>query len=217
MQFNGTDPGLTILSYGTRQKTKKVYDEYGSLPNTSVEYFIDNEEYVGYEREMIFLIKNEEELRTAFDLFNGAGNLEVETGGYYRARVIDTEHKFVNRERTISTLKVTFRIAPFFWLDASDITITPPDTVTNPAYKSKPLIRINGDGNVTLIINGRPTIIEGIVDYIDIDSELEIAYRGTVNEGDKLKSDFPYLDSGANTISAVGATSIVITPRWREL
>ena len=217
MKFKGTDPGLTILSYGTRQKTKKIYDEYGLIPNTSVEYFIDNDEYIGYEREMVFLITDQYTLPTVFALFNGAGNLEVETGGYYRARVIDTEHEFVNRERTISTLKVTFRIAPFFWLDTSDITITPPDTVTNPAYKSEPLIRINGDGDVTLIINGRQTIIEGIVDYIDIDSELKIAYRGTVNEGNKLKSDFPYLDSGANAISAVGATSIVITPRWREL
>ena len=217
MKFKGTDPGLTILSYGTRQKTKKIYDEYGLIPNTSVEYFIDNDEYIGYEREMVFLITDQYTLPTVFALFNGAGNLEVETGGYYRARVIDTEHEFVNRERTISTLKVTFRIAPFFWLDASDITITPPDTVTNPAYKSEPLIRINGDGDITLIINGRQTIIEGIVDYIDIDSELKIAYRGTVNEGNKLKSDFPYLDSGANAISAVGATSIVITPRWREL
>ena len=217
MKFKGTDPGLTILSHGTRQKTKKIYDEYGSIPNTSVEYFIDNDEYIGYERQMSFLIKDQSDLQTVFELFDGAGDLEIESGGHYRARVIDTKHEMIDKERSISRFEVKFRIAPFFWLDASDITITPPDTVTNPAYKSEPLIRINGDDDITLIINGRQTIIEGIVDYIDIDSELKIAYKGTVNEGDKLKSDFPYLDSGVNEISAVGATSIVITPRWREL
>ena len=217
MRFNGVDPGLTILSYGTRQKTKKIYDEYGSIPNTSVEYFIDNEEYIGYEREMIFLIKNEEELRTAFELFNGAGKLEVGDGGYYKARVIETEHEFISRDRTMSQFIVTFRIAPFFWIESSNITITPPGIVYNSGYKSYPLIRVYGTGDLTVTINGRATVLLGVDEYIDLDSELRIAYKGTINQGEKLISDFPFFDSGKNTVSADGASSLGITPRWREL
>lgn len=219
MTFNGVSPNAILTKWGIRQKTEKIFLEYGKIPGTSVEYFIDSEEYRGYDRKLEFLIKDPDEVQEIFKFFNGPGKLVIEPGGYYKARVINTEHHWVSHSCGWTRFVVTFRIAPFFWLDSglSPVTLTPPATLDNPGLKSFPLIRVHGSGDINLVINGRATTIKNIEEYIDIDSEYLMAYKGTVNLGENVIGAFPVLDTGINSISAPGASSLVITPRWREL
>lgn len=96
--------------------------------------------------------------------------------------------------------------------------------INNPAqYSAQPIITLYGVGNITLTVNGKNYEFQDVDDHIVVDSTVEEAYKftvedGIVNRNDKMFSrTFPYLIPGDNTISATGATTIVIEGRWRTL
>lgn len=92
--------------------------------------------------------------------------------------------------------------------------------LTNPtAFAAKPLVRVYGTGTVTI---GSTTItVNKCSTYVDIDCELQDAYKGTTNcNGDiRLTSgDFFTLKPGSNYISMSSTiTKIQITPRWFKI
>lgn len=90
-------------------------------------------------------------------------------------------------------------------------------SITNPTlFNSKPIIRVNGYG--TLTINGDQITIASGQSYVDINSEIQDCYYGTVNANSKVtfqSNEFPTLRPGVNNISRSGnITSVVITPNW---
>lgn len=97
-------------------------------------------------------------------------------------------------------------------------------TITNPYnYKSKPLITVEGTGDITLLVNDIPFILRGVNKPLIIDSQIEHVYSETngvvYNENNKAYSlDFPLLKTGINTIKATGTvTNINVKPRWWTL
>ena len=94
-------------------------------------------------------------------------------------------------------------------------TYTAVGELRNPTlYPSSPLIRAYGNGILT--INGTTLTISGISDYIDIDCDLQEAYKGTASLNSKITLDdgnFPRLEPGINEISFT-MSEIEITPRW---
>ena len=100
----------------------------------------------------------------------------------------------------------------------SAITIT-----NNTFYISEPKITINGTGDITLKVNGKPFVLKGIESYIVIDTEIAHSYK-TVNDillGQDMKVftlDYPILTPGKNTIEWTGnVTSVIVEPKWRSL
>lgn len=93
------------------------------------------------------------------------------------------------------------------------------DTLYNPtAYNSKPEITIYGTGSGTLTINTQTITLTDLSEYIVIDSDLQDAYKGTLNANAKMTGEFPELEPGANNISWTGGiTGISIIPRWWTL
>ena len=82
-----------------------------------------------------------------------------------------------------------------------------------PAYEGIPLLKITGNGTVTL--NGKTITISGSSDWLMVDCEIQDAYKGTTNLNGKISCDeFPKVVSGENTIGLSGVTSVEITPRW---
>lgn len=94
-------------------------------------------------------------------------------------------------------------------------TYTAAGELRNPTlYPSAPLIRAYGNGSLT--INDTTLTIAGISDYIDIDCDLQEAYKGSESLNSKVTLDdgsFPRLEPGTNEISFTVST-IEITPRW---
>lgn len=89
--------------------------------------------------------------------------------------------------------------------------------IYNPtAYPARPLLRIYGTGQI-LVGSGEMTISDND-SYIDIDCEMEEAYRGATNMNQHLEltdGDFPTFTPGSNRISfGAGITRVEITPRW---
>lgn len=89
-------------------------------------------------------------------------------------------------------------------------------TIENPTrYTAKPLLYIQGSGNVSITINGA-TITAQLTDYLYIDCESMNAYRqASENMNNKISGDFPTLAPGQSTISTSGTiTAATITPRF---
>lgn len=88
-------------------------------------------------------------------------------------------------------------------------------TLRNPTlYDSAPLLRVYGSGTVT--INGITLTLAGVDGYVDIDCDIQEAYKGAVNCNDKVTLTdgvFPTLKPGDNEIEQT-AERVEVTPRW---
>lgn len=119
----------------------------------------------------------------------------------------------------------TLSVKPFKYFTYSRKTeMTTPGSLINPTLIfSKPLIRVNGSGNIMLVINGKSFELRGVDGYILLDSNTMHGYKeenGIVyNENDRVYTlDYPVLIPGENTISWTGnVSSLEIDPRWRAL
>ena len=101
-----------------------------------------------------------------------------------------------------------------------EIRILEPGKIYNPEdWESRPYIKIVGNGDITLFINNDSFPIRGVDGYIEVDSEMQMAYKGTELQNDKTAFSVPpVLLPGANNISFTGEVKeIIIIPRWRCL
>lgn len=117
-----------------------------------------------------------------------------------------------------ASMQITFNCKPQRYLKIGEepIEINQTGIVANPtAFESRPLIRAYGSG--TLSINSKNLVITGVSanDYIDIDSEIMDAFKGTVNLNSKISGEFPTLAPGDNEITFNGNLEII--PRWFNL
>ena len=113
-------------------------------------------------------------------------------------------------------LRFVCRPERFLKTGKTAVTVTNGATMTNPTkFDAKPLIHIEGSGNVTVTFGGQ-SITADVFDYINIDCDTMNAYRLTTeNRNDKITGSFPSLLSGDNTITISGTTTLVtITPRY---
>lgn len=117
---------------------------------------------------------------------------------------------------------ITFRLKPYKRFKGSvPITLTNGQSLTNPSNRaSKPLIYIEGNGDITLRNNAQDWLVLTNVDgNITVDSETMSVYRGVLPQYPKMKSHlrplFPVLESGENEIAWTGnVTKIEITPHF---
>lgn len=124
-----------------------------------------------------------------------------------------------------TNIGIKFTTKPFRYIrNVEPITTT--GTVKNPYWMySEPKIVIEGQGKVTLTVNGEEYKIKNLIDNITIDSELMTTYRTVGDkvqsaEGDILNFEYPTLQPGDNTVNVKAETGSVsgikIYPNWRE-
>ena len=215
------DLGLICVDVGRRQGAEEQLETY-SIPYRDDEPTVHTDTFLPYLRPMVFASKNAANFKNIAKWLQGYGKLRTskDPGGYFKANVI-SQRPVSRHSLNYDYIQVVFKINPgFFFLDSGDtpIPIGAPGTITNiGTHTAKPYMKITGSGNIDITINGRMFSLIGIVEYIELDSETEYAYRATANAGDKMEGDFPYFDAGDNLISWVGiVTNIQIIPRWRE-
>ena len=85
----------------------------------------------------------------------------------------------------------------------------------NTRFEAKPLIHLEGSGNITVSIGGK-TIVANVADYINIDCERMNAYRlPSENKNDKITGTFPTIAPGVNAVGVSGSvTKATIVPRY---
>lgn len=118
--------------------------------------------------------------------------------------------------------EIAFNCKPQTFLESGDAqtTFTSSGTITNPtAFDAMPLIRVYGSG--TLTVGGKTITVANNSSYIDIDCDIQDAYRGATNCNGNItlnSGEFPTLGPGSNSISkSSGISSVTITPRWWRL
>ena len=118
-------------------------------------------------------------------------------------------------DRVGAAFPLTFDCKPQRYLKRGEqqITATNGMTLLNPTqYAARPLIRVYGDGTLTL--SGVTQTVTGNTSYIDVDCETQNAYRGSVNCNGNVTPTFPVIESGVQTVAFTGFTTVIITPRW---
>ncbi len=213
--------GLTVSDIGRRQRAEEQVDEY-EIPYRNDNLIIHTNTYKPYIRQIELTVKNKEKMKLVNAWLAGRGKLRtsIDRDGYFIADILKGL-EVQKLSRLFDRFNVAFKVSPFFYLDSGDIPIliTTQSTIFNPGtVYSEPYIKITGSGNVDLTINDTIYSFTEINSYIEIDTELKIVYKDTLNQGDKMTGNFPALIPGANYIEWSGTvTSIEIKPRWREL
>src|SRR5690625_1393895 len=116
---------------------------------------------------------------------------------------------------------ITFRLKPYKrFRDDETIVLTDGQTLINPSQRiAKPLIHIEGHGDITLTNNGKDwLVLTGVDRHITVDSESMNVFRNNVVQFTKMKSHlrplFPVLYVGNNKIEWTGnVTKVELTPR----
>lgn len=73
-----------------------------------------------------------------------------------------------------------------------------------------PYIKVTGSGDVQLTINNSICILNIDEEYIELDCELQNAYKGNKNKNNMMNGQFPTLKPGENTIQLLGNASVEI-------
>lgn len=122
-------------------------------------------------------------------------------------------------------LVITFTLKPFKRLIGGNThVLSSGDILYNPEKRvSKPLIHIEGSGNIDILNNGNPWLSLRSVDgHITIDSEMMAVYKGNRNAFNKMvgliRPMFPLLHEGENKLTWTGnVTKISVKPRWEAI
>lgn len=139
---------------------------------------------------------------------------------YYRMAVLDKEvSPHMAALGRSGTFDLVFSCMPQQYLKSGERrqVLTGSGTVFNPTmYEAKPLLRIYGAGRVT--VGSVQVNVTENDSFIDLDCELEDAFRDTVNlNGCVVLSggDFPVLPPGSTNITfGSGVTRVELVPRW---
>lgn len=92
-------------------------------------------------------------------------------------------------------------------------------TITNNKFSfyydgtapSEPLIKVYGNGNVQIIVNGETMQINNVDNYAEIDSKLmQVRNQDSTSKDNETLGDFSLFKKGKNTISYTGSISKVI-------
>ena len=139
--------------------------------------------------------------------------------GIYRLAYYSGGNEFSN-DLTIkgeATLSFTCRPERFLKIGEKEDEISNGSLLHNPTkFKSKPLIHIEGSGNVTIGTGGNTLTITGLVDYINIDCERMNAYRlPAENRNSLVSGSFLKLAPGDNAFVITGnTTKVTIKPNY---
>lgn len=140
--------------------------------------------------------------------------------GYYRMAVYKGSVAIKDIVKILlGEANLTFTCKPFKFAYEGErtLTLTKPNSIYNTeGFTAKPYIKIYGSGAVTLYINDRAHSFNNVENYIEVDSELQVAYKGDVLQNNKMTSTlFPKLAAGENKITWAGnVTKLEIIPRW---
>ena len=142
--------------------------------------------------------------------------------GYFRMAYYASGLDIDNPVRRFGRIDLSFTCKPFMYsfLGQQKCTIGKTGTIMNPeGFASNPYIRLTGTGDITLAMTAGEWHFAGVEEYIEIDCEKKITYKGLTPQNNKKQGNgYPELKPGINQIGCKGNVSkIEIVPRWCTL
>lgn len=137
----------------------------------------------------------------------------------YRLAYYSGGNTFTNDLTMKGEATLTFTCNPKRFLKSGETaeTVTNGSAMVNPTkFKAKPLIHIEGSGNITIGTGGNTLTITGLTDYINIDCERMTSYRlPSENKNSLVSGSFISLAPGSSTIAITGnTTKVTIKPNY---
>lgn len=148
----------------------------------------------------------------------GNGELYLSWLDGYKYKVENVEFEGIDID-IVGEFTVKFTCDPFKYYCSDTIEIKKPTIIYSPefVYKSEPVIKVYGQGDITLNINNNSIKLKNVQDYIVIDSTIQECYKDTKNCNNKMEGEFPLLTQ-ENKINWNGnIQKIEIIPNWRCL
>lgn len=228
--------GLKITDINNLSSPKRSI-EVVSVTGRDGDLIIDNGNFENFELKITCDIKselvNKHIVEVAYDLKHwlqsefSYGKLIISDDAYVHYEAVCINELDISRiAMNFGEVLLKFTCKPYKKVYGGDekIIITHADKVINDYMSSRPLIKVIGNGDITININSQSIVLKGIQDEIEIDSEMYNAYKIDkftkliVNENNKMYSDFPILEEGINNITWTGnVLQLEITPRWAVL
>lgn len=244
---NSLTMGVYILDKDVYDKPSRNI-EFIEIPGKDSSLIVDNGGFGGnveIQLKLRLFVNTNAELSDS-ENFNNSYNavvnwLMLPTGYVTYTDSYDTEHfrlatvksglKVTQRRKDVADITVTFSAQPYRYLNsgtATQVLTASSNILTNPEnYTALPRIRVYSDEQYVagagkehlFAVNGKQFKLIDINGYIDIDSEMMNAYKGSLNKNKFYVGDgFPILEAGDNTITLGQYVSkIGITPHWRAI
>lgn len=229
--FDSEDIGVYISGNGVYNAPERDY-EMASIPGKNGQLAIDHGRYENIEvtypcfiwantqqefREKMRTIRAKLTSKLGYKRLEDTYHPDEYRMAIYKAG-IEIDPVYYNRA---GEFELTFDCKPQRFLKSGEnqVTVANNGTITNPTlFESLPIIETQGAG--TLTINNSTITITNTGKTI-LDSEMMEAYMeengAIIPKNDSVSGEFPKLQSGANTVSRTGITSVKITPRWWTL
>ncbi len=217
--INSKDRGIIVNSLPSISKAKRRYEEI-EVPGRNGNLYIDDESFEPFEYEITCTMMPEAEIRTLSSWLEGSGKLILssELDKFYNVFISD-QIDYEQVYRVCNKFVVHFKVQPIALSVKEKVLYLNQESsinLKNFTYNTYPYIKVEGSGKVTLIINNSEVVINEIQNYIELDCELEEAFKGEMNCNSSIECiDFPKLKPGINTISWLGTVTL-LTIKYRE-
>lgn len=227
-QHSSLEFGLLISEKGSYKGASRDIS-YTSVPGRSGDLITDNGRYKNIKIPYKCTLLNNTEREFVELTHQIKGWLLAEQGyfplwdtydkKYFRLGSYSDEVDIEQELRDLGAVNLSFNCKPFKYSfeGQNAVIFTAAGTLYNAEfYPSAPYIKITGSGTVTLTVNNDSFTFTDIDEYIEVDSDIMNAYKGTTPQNNKMTgAAFPTLLPGSNVISWVGDVSqLEIVPRW---
>ncbi|HEY8804309.1 MAG TPA: distal tail protein Dit [Clostridium sp.] len=179
--------------------------------------------YRGVLKSVACTIRNLDDIGFLNQWLDGGGEVifSNEPEKKYYATII-SEIDYVKFVKEYKSFTIIFDCQPFgydLFCDSTLLSITKTTNVYNGfTYFSEPVLKVYGEGNITLTIGNQVITLTNVVDYVTIDTPLQNCYKDASLQNNNMSGDFPVLNVGSNNISWTGnITKIEITKNFRSL
>ncbi len=209
--INSQDIGIIVNKLPPISKPERSYEEI-NVPGRNGTLYIDNKCYKSFPYEITCTLMQDSNIRNISQWLNGSGKLIIstETDKSYNV-IIKNQIDFEQTYRVCNEFVVIFDVEPIAHSIKEKELIFTKETqfiIKESTYMIKPYIKVNGSGIITLTLNNKSIVLKDIQEYIELDCELEEAYKNNLNCNSKVEcEDFPVLIPGINNISWTGNVS----------
>lgn len=222
---NSYDCNIVVQRYPERTIAKRKY-EVVSIPGRSGDLYFSQEAYENVTQEYEVYISAEKPklpvmARKAAEWLSTPGYHELWDDydpDVFRLAYYSGAVNIENIFNQFGRMTLSFSCKPQRFLTSGKEVreFQSPGKLYNPTgFNAKPEITVFGSGSGTVTIGGTTVSLSGLSEYVVIDSDLQDAYKGTLNCNSVMTGDFPELAPGDNLISWTGGiTGVKIIPRW---
>ena len=220
---NSDDMGIKIEEMPHIMKPKRRMEEV-TIPGCHGTLFEDEGVYEDYELPFVCGMRGKERIEAVVEWLDGSGDLIVSTqpNRVYHA-TIQNAIPISDVVYLYNSFMIRFRVQPrkrSVNAENDKLTLTKGQTFWGKGQiLANPTMTVYGEGDITLLINGVEYVLQGVADFITVNSEIAEVYKNKENQNNCLKgTDFPAFQTGENRISWTGnVEKIEIEPNWRWL